>query len=98
MSVTNGGTQLLTADGAVGTSGNATRVYSVHVISTSGGACTVLLKNGTSTGGTSYASVVVGAASTGASHQFGTTGMYFTGGCFVDIDANTASVAVSYVQ
>lgn len=94
---TNSGTQFVTADIAVATSGATTRVYSIHIISTGGGAAVVSLRNGTSAGDTAWITET-GTVSTGKTIPLGTYGVLFPNGCFVDVDANTASVAVNYQQ
>lgn len=93
----NAGTQLITADGVVGTSGQPVRVYAIHVISTGGGGAAIVLRNGTTTSGTIYIQHD-GTTSKGTTDRFGTYGMTFPAGCFVDVDANTTSVLVTYSQ
>lgn len=97
MSITVGGTQLLAADGALGTSGTAVRVYAISILS--GATAGILsLRNGTGTGDTIYATLTCAAVSTSTVFTFGTTGMFFPNGCFVDIISNVTSAAVSFVQ
>lgn len=92
----NSGSQNITADGAVGTSGASTRVYSIHIVS-GGTAAIVSFYNNTSVTGTAFLKLT-GTISTGATFTFGTYGAVFNSGCFVDVDANTVSVLVSYSQ
>ncbi len=89
------GTQLVTADGIVGRSGKPVRVYHIHVISGAGGGGIVSLRNGSVVGATAWATVT-GTASTGVTFDFGETGILLPAGCFVDIDANVTSVAVTF--
>lgn len=93
--IQNAGTQLLTADGAVGASGVAVRVFAINIVSGGGGAAVVSLKNGTAAGSTNYVTQT-GTTSTGVTVIFGAQGFLFPAGCFVDVDANTASVLVSF--
>ena len=88
------GSQLVTADGVLGISGQAKIVYSIHILSGGGGGGVVLLRRGTAVGDT------IGISQTGTT-SIGVTfnyegGMYFPAGCFVDVDANVTSVLVSY--
>lgn len=96
MDTYSSGSVLLTADGAVGTSGRSARVYSIHAISGATPAV-VALKNGTSTGGTTWVALTC-VASVGNTFDFGAYGIVFPNGCFVDFDANTTSVVVNYCQ
>src|SRR4051812_37811186 len=98
--IQNAGSQLFTADGAVGTSGVAARVFTVHVISSSGATAPVLaLRNGTSASATVYIQQT-GTATVGAGNtfHFGTQGVLFPAGCFCDVDSNTTSALVVYNQ
>lgn len=94
MSSQLGGTQLVTADAAVGTSGVPVRVKMIHILSAATGAV-VSLRNGTSASGTVYVTET-GTANTGKTVYFGDSGVVFPAGCFVDVDGNTTSVAVTY--
>lgn len=88
------GSTLLTADGIVGRSGAPVVVYAFHFIS--GGTPAVLsLKNGTTSSGTTYITET-GTANTGKTVELGSLGTFFPEGCFVDFDANTTSVLVSW--
>lgn len=95
--IQSSGSQLVTADAVVGTSGAPTRVFSIHIISGGGGAAVVSLRNGTTTSGTIYVTQT-GTTSTGATFPFGAYGQVFPAGCFVDVDTNTTSVLVAYSQ
>lgn len=88
------GSQLLTADGAVGSSGKAVRVFAVHIIS-GGVASVVSLRNGTSASDTAYVTET-GTVGTGATFNYGTQGILFPNGCFVDVDGNTTSALVVF--
>lgn len=92
-----GGTVLITADGAVGTSGVATRVFNIHIISGGGGAAIVNLRNGTLVTDTIYIKET-GTVSTGKTFDYGMKGHLFPAGLYVDVDANTTSVAVQFGQ
>ena len=87
------GTQRVTADLAVGTSGKPIRVFCVHLIS-GGTASTLTLYNGTSASGTAYIQVD-GVASQGVTINF-SGGMLFPAGCFADVDANISYAMVTF--
>lgn len=89
------GSQLVTADGVVASAGVPVRIFGIHIISTGGGAAVVSLRSGSVVGGTIWITET-GTVSTGASRSYGTQGLLFPDGCFVDVDANTTSVLVSY--
>lgn len=97
MSNTIGGTQNITADGVLGTSGQPVRIYSVSLLSAAS-AGVVSLRAGTTVGGTIIVTLTGSAVSTTTVFNFEQIGLWFPTGCFVDIDANTTSVAISYVQ
>lgn len=94
--VQNSATTLLTADGVVGTSGAATRVFFFHIIS-GGTAAVVSLRNGTTVTSTIYITET-GTINTGRTLAYGANGILFPAGCFCDVDVNTTSVLVSYEQ
>lgn len=89
------GTQKVTADSVIGTSGKAIKVYGVHLVS-GGTASTCTLKNGTSTSGAAYAQID-GTASVGVTISFN-GGKYFPAGCFFDADANISYATVDYAE
>ena len=89
--------QLITADGVVGTSGKAVRIYGIHVISGAGGGAVINLRSGTVVGGT-IRITSTGTASQGVTFLYGNNGQLFESGCFCDVDANTTSVLVNYIQ
>lgn len=93
----SGGTQLITADGVLGTSGAPVRVFAIHILSAGGGAGVVKLLNGTSGSGTLYIQET-GTTNDGKTFIYGPAGYFFPAGCYVDIDSNTTSVAVSLIQ
>lgn len=93
--IQNAGTQLITADGVVGSSGVAVRIFAVHILSGGGGAAVVSLRSGTVVGGTAWITET-GTTSTGKTFSYGTQGVLFPNGCFCDVDTNTTSVAVTY--
>lgn len=94
--IQNASTQAIVAatDAAVGASGVAVRVFTLHVIS-DGTATVVSLRNGTSASSTAYVTQT-GTISTGATFNFGTQGMLFPSGCFLDADAHTTGGIVTY--
>ena len=87
------GSQLITADGVVGVSGQAKIVYCIHIIS-GGTAAVVSLRRGTAVTDT-IGVTQTGTISTGATFNY-EGGLFFPGGCYVDVDANTTSVLVAY--
>lgn len=86
------GTKLITADGEATAAGVPTRVKCIHILSGGGGAAVVSLKNNGS-GGTIYITET-GTVSTGKTFYYSEDGILFPNGCYVDVDANTTSVAV----
>lgn len=86
------GTKLITADGEATTANIPTRVQSIHILSGGGGAAVVSFKNNGSSG-TTYLTET-GVVSTGKTVYYGQDGVLFPNGCYVDVDANTTSVAV----
>lgn len=93
--IQNAGTQLVTADGVVASAGTAVRVFTIHILSGGGGAAVVSLRTGSVVGGAIWVTET-GTVSTGKTIQYGTQGIWFPNGCYVDVDANTTSVAVTY--
>ena len=94
----NAGTQRLTTDGVVGTSGSPTRVFFAELLSAGGGTGNCELKNGTSTSGTAFSEINGTAASKTDSRFYGNDGMYFPAGCWVSFMANATSVLVAFKQ
>lgn len=93
--IQNAGTQVITADGVVATASQAVRIFSIHIISGGGGAAVVSLRSGAVVGGTIWVTET-GTVSTGKTFNYGAQGVLFPSGCFVDVDANTTSVTVTY--
>lgn len=91
----NAGTQVITADGVVAAAGQAVRIFSVHIISGGGGAAAVSLRTGSVVGGAIWITET-GTVSTGKTFNYGFQGLLFPSGCFVDVDANTTSVTITY--
>lgn len=91
----NAGTQVITVDGVVATASQAVRIFSIHIISGAGGGAVVSLRSGPVVGGTIWITET-GTASTGKTFNYGTQGVLFPSGCFVDVDTNTTSVTVTY--
>ena len=94
--IQNAGTQAIVSgtDAALGTSGTAMRVFTLHIIS-DGTAGVAILRNGTSTAGTAYVTES-GTISTGKTINFGTQGMLFPAGCFIDVDSHVTGGIVTY--
>lgn len=94
----NAGTQAIASgtDAAVGASGAAIRVFMLHIIS-DGTAGVAILRNGTSTAGTAFVTES-GTISTGKTINFGTQGMIFPAGCFLDVDSHVTGGVVTYNQ
>jgi hypothetical protein len=90
------GTQYFTTtDLALGTAGADTRVFSVSY--TSGGtAAVVILRDGTSASDRIFLRLD-GTINKGTTWN-DPNGLLFPNGCFVDVDANVASCAVSFIQ
>ena len=86
----------LSADGAVGTSGKATIVWSITVFADATG--TFVLRNGTGTGDTVLWGPETAAAVVGARHYPFPNGMWFPAGCFFDETAGAAVVTITYNQ
>jgi hypothetical protein len=93
--IQNAGVQQFTADGSVGTSGVAVRVFSLHIIS-GGTAAIVSLRNGTSSGALAYITQTAPVVSTGNTFVYGDKGILFPAGCFCDVDTNTTSALVVF--
>jgi hypothetical protein len=96
--IQNAGTQAIASgtDAAIGTSGVATRVFTVHLIS-DGTATVTSLRNGTAASATAFATET-GTASTGKTINYGLQGMMFPSGCFLDVDAHCIGGIVTYAQ
>lgn len=93
--IQNAGTQVITADGVVSASGQAVRIFTIHVISGGGGAAIPALRTGTAVGGAIWIQET-GTVSTGKTFNYGAQGVLFPNGCFCDVDANTTSVTITY--
>lgn len=94
--IQNAGTQAITSgtDAAIGASGVAVRVFTVHLIS-DGTATVTSLRNGTSASSTAYATET-GTVSTGKTINYGTQGMLFPAGCFLDVDSHCIGGIVTF--
>jgi hypothetical protein len=93
----NSGSQLISADGVVGVSGKPIRIFNIHIISGAGGAAVVNLRSGAAVGGTIRIKET-GIIDTGKTFSYGKRGFLFEAGCYCDVDTNTTSVLVQYVQ
>ncbi len=96
--IQNAGSQAIVSgtDAVIGTSGKPTRIFAVNFTS-DGTAGVLILRNGTSTGGTAYATEN-GTVSSGKTITYGTPGLLFPGGCFMDVDTHCTGGVVSYSQ
>lgn len=95
--IQNSGSQAFsTTDIVLGTSGKPTRVFAISFLS-GGTAGVVILRNGTSTGGTAFVQEN-GVISAGKTVTYGTTGILFPAGCFIDTDNNVSSGVISFSQ
>lgn len=94
--MSRGGIQRITADGVIGTSGKPVRLYGLHIIS--GATAGVIdVYSGTDATGTGVLIDVSGAANQGVNVPgFPAEGIYFPGGCYIDVDANTTAVVAQY--
>lgn len=93
--IQNASTQVITADGVVNTASVAVRIFAIHIISGGGGAAVVSLRTGPVVGGAIWVTET-GTVSTGKTFSYGMQGIWFSSGCFVDVDSNTTSVTVIY--
>ncbi len=89
------GSQKISADGVIGGSGKAIRVFGFIVNADSSGAV-VAVYNGTSTAGILMDSLV-GAASVSTRINY-PGGLLLPAGCYLDIDSHTTFVVVIYSQ
>ncbi len=87
------GSEVFTADGAVGKSGKPIRVHNVHIIS-GATAGVVELVNGTSGSDTTFLELN-GVANDGATFNFA-NGVLFPEGCYYDEDANVTTTVITY--
>lgn len=95
--IQNSGSQAFTtSDVVIGTSGKPTRVFAINFLS-GGTAGVIILKNGTSASGTAFVQEN-GVISSGKTVTYGTTGVLFPAGCFLDLDTNVSSGVVSFSQ
>ena len=91
------GSQRITADGVIGTSGKAIRLFSYTMRSGAGGAGEIVLYNGTDTTGTEKWKGA-GNVDSSADKVFGVKGKFFPAGLYCDMDANVSYVDFDYVQ
>lgn len=96
--IQNSGSQAIVSgtDAVVGTSGKSTRVFAINFLS-DGTAGVLILRNGTSTGGTVFITEN-GVVSSGKTVPYGTTGVLFPAGCFLDVDSHVTGGVVSFSQ
>jgi hypothetical protein len=89
------GYQLVVADGVLSSAGEPVAVYGMNIISTGGGGAVIKLRSGSAVSGTIIIQET-GTTSQGKSFNYGGNGIVFPSGCYVDVDANTTSVAIEY--
>ena len=94
--IQDAGTQAIVSgtDAAIGSSGIAMRVFTLHIIS-DGTAGVASLRNGTAATDTAYVTLT-GTISAGKTINFGTQGMLFPAGCFLDVNANVIGGIVTF--
>ncbi len=94
--IQNAGTQAIASgtDAAIGTSGRAVRVFTLHLIS-DGTATVSSLRNGTSASATIYVTET-GTINTGKTINYGDEGMLFPAGCFLDVDTHATGGIVTF--
>lgn len=88
---------VLTQDGVVGTSGRDTIVYSVTV-GAGADAATATLYTGTSISGTPRIVVKSATANQSETANCGSRGLFFEGGCYLDLTGTTPDITVVYSQ
>ena len=91
------GSQRLTADGVVGTSGKAIRLFGYTMRSGAGGPGIILLYNGTDGTGTEKWKGT-GLMDGSADKIFGAKGKHFPAGLYCDIDGDVTYIDFDYVQ
>lgn len=87
------GTVYTTADVECSTAGKPFRVFHMSVLSGGTAAVVSLKNNGAS--GTVYATCKASVVSVSNEFDFGTNGILFPQGCYIDVDGNTTSVTLS---
>lgn len=88
------GSQRLTSDGVVGTSGKPIRVYSLTT--TCGTAGTVTLRNGAEVTDTAYFAHL-GTANLSKTQNF-EGGLRFPDGCYADLSTNVSGAVIEFVK
>ena len=92
-----GGSQRVTADGVIGISGQAIRLYGASITSGATGGV-VNFRNGTAVTDTILFSASGTANLTVLVANIPAEGVYFPDGLYVDVDANATAVVCSYEQ
>ena len=88
------GSDILTGDGSVGTSGEPVRVFCTsHLSGATAG--DLVLRNGTSASDTAYVTVA-GAINDTVITEYGANGLLFPNGCWFDKDTNVTHVVVEF--
>jgi len=90
--MTTGSTRV-TGDGVVGISGKPFRVTCIIVRSVTG-AAVVNVRNGAAVSSTIHDVIDVTAANLTVVRDYGSNGILLSGGCYIDVDANTSFVVV----
>ncbi len=85
------GVEVITANGALITSGKPVRVYNVSIVGS--GTAGVELYNGTAVSGTARVSFKAGAATRTTTQNF-EGGLLFPGGCYVEIESGTSQAVI----
>lgn len=96
--IQNSGSQAIVSgtDSAIGPSGKPIRVFSINFLS-DGTAGVLLLRNGTSASDTVYVTEN-GVVSSGKTITYGTAGILFPAGCFLDVDTHITGGVVSFAR
>lgn len=90
------GSQKVTEDGVIGTSGKKIRVYGFIARAGAGGASVINIYDGTSTGGTLLD--IINVAQSTTERPMYASGLQCPNGLFVDVDANTTFVTAIFEQ
>lgn len=91
------GTVIRTTDGESITANKPVRVFMMHLKCNSSGTV-VALKNGGASGTTYVKQFVLGSGGGGNNSQtftYGSEGIFFPNGCYIDVDSNTVSATLA---
>lgn len=94
----NAGSQAIVSgtDAAVGPSGKPIRVFALNFLS-DGTAGVLILRNGTTASDTVFVTEN-GVVSSGKTVQYGTVGVLFPSGCFLDVDTHVTGGVISFAR